>query len=108
MTYHQLFSLSYQSMRIAVITGLVFAGLSCFVSIPIACLTLAPRPGEEWIEVFGAGRANIVARYSIYQGVASVVLDLYIFLLPIPILVRMKLSWVQRLQLFTLFGAALM
>lgn len=51
---------------------------------------------------------GIIAIYSIIQGVLSLVLDLYIFLLPIPVILTLQMSQKKRLWVLGVFGTAVL
>ena len=108
LVYLKLFGLSYDAMRWFVYAGLAFAFVAYWSSIPLAVVTVAPtKPGHSWLDSFTIGKGYLAAGYAVFQAAASVLIDLYIFVLPLPILLRMNLSLSKRLQLAALFGTAL-
>ena len=77
-------------------------------SIPIETLTSAPRIGQPWnVETINR-KYKIATIYSILQGVFSVALDLYIFLLPIPVILRLQMSLRRRCSILGVFGTAIL
>ena len=51
---------------------------------------------------------EIVAIYFIVQGALSVILDVYIFFLPMPIILGLHLSLKRRLSILGIFGTAIL
>lgn len=105
--YLQFFGVK-RPMRIAVYVGLALSFASYWTSVPIAAYYGAPHPGETWEELFVNLRPAKEAYWGVAQGVCAVVLDVYIFILPLPVLWRLHMDRAKRLQLLGLFGTALM
>ncbi|KAI2634783.1 hypothetical protein GGS26DRAFT_524281 [Hypomontagnella submonticulosa] len=108
--YLQLFSVS-RGMRIAVWIGLVFDFLLFIPSVPMAAIYEAPRPGHSWEEMITANERNqvdILVPYAIATGAVSVLLDLYIFILPLPIIIKLHLSLSKKIQVALVFMTALL
>lgn len=75
--------------------------------IAVATYYETPRAGEQWTAILD-GRALIPLLWWETQSALSVLLDLYIFILPLPIIVGLRLSAKQRLSLIAVFSLALM
>ncbi|KAI0837145.1 hypothetical protein F5Y06DRAFT_304868 [Hypoxylon sp. FL0890] len=107
--YLQLFSVS-RRMRVAVWIGLAFNFLVYIPSIPMAAIYETPRPGHSWEEMIAIDKQSqqgVLVPYAITTGAASVLLDLYIFLLPLPIIARLNLSRSKKIQVALVFMTAL-
>ncbi|KAI1413209.1 hypothetical protein F5Y13DRAFT_189572 [Hypoxylon sp. FL1857] len=107
--YLQLFSVS-RRMRIAVWIGLVFDFLIYIPSIPIAAIYEAPRPGHSWDEMIVINQQyqqGVLVPYGITTGATSVLLDFYIFILPLPIIMKLNLSLSKKIQVALVFMTAL-
>jgi hypothetical protein len=105
--YRQFFAVQ-RSMQVATWIGLVATLLIYFPSIPLTAVYGAPKPGNSWEEqlrVLAAGGSTLVY-FGIVQGSCSVALDLYIFILPVPSLCNLHLTWKKKLQLLALFATA--
>lgn len=96
---------------------LIWAGLICTVIlystfIPFASVYDAPAAGTSWDQLFAQiadlNRAHVILYWSLGIGAGSILLDTYIFILPIPILLKLHVSKVKRLQLLAVFGTALL
>ena len=105
--YRELFWMeSY--MRISVTVGLTVTILLYATAIPIASYFLAPHVGHSWESMLTAPSNNTVTHWGLAIGSGSIVLDTFIFILPLPVLFKMKLSLVKRLQLLAVFGTGFM
>ncbi|KAJ4385379.1 hypothetical protein N0V93_009806 [Gnomoniopsis smithogilvyi] len=104
--YLQFFGIK-RPMRIAVYVGLAVTFAAYWTSIPIAAYYGAPHSGETWEELFVNLRPAKEAYWGFAQGVCAIVLDIYIFILPLPVLWRLHMDRAKRLQLLGVFGTAL-
>ncbi|KAM0248269.1 hypothetical protein ACHAQJ_009510 [Trichoderma viride] len=105
--YLQLFG-SIRSMRIAVYLGLVWTGLTYWPSIPLQIALTAPWPGETWDSLLTNGRPEKLIYWGTVQGTLAVVLDLYIFILPLPVLWKLNMSRKRRIGVCAIFFTASM
>lgn len=99
------------SMEIGTWIGLIFTFCIYFPSIPLSAVYEAPKPGHTWdelLEKLASSTDHTLVYWGIVQGSCSVLLDLYIFTLPLPTLLRLRLPLQKRLQLFALFATASM
>lgn len=103
--YLQFFSVQ-RPIRIATWVGLVAVGLCYWSNIPIEAPFLAPWPGETWQDVVLNGRPQKISPWGFVQGPLNIVIDLYTFILPFPILAKLKLSSRRRLELLVIFSTA--
>ena len=67
-----------------------------------------PRIGQPWAGVAVTETCANLTTFVLIQGVLSVVLDLYIFVLPIPIVLTLPVSPQQRLSILCIFGTAIL
>ncbi|KAF3760404.1 hypothetical protein M406DRAFT_283563, partial [Cryphonectria parasitica EP155] len=105
--YRQLFAVK-KWMRYAIIGGIIFTFLLYFPNIPLAAIYSAPRVGEPWSSILTSNGPFKMITYSIVMASGSTLLDIYIFLLPLPIVARLHMPLGRRLQLIGVFGTALM
>lgn len=103
----QIFTI-HQPMRIAIWTGIVFTFLLYWANLPLASYFNAPHVGETWEVMLFNGRPHLLIDWAIIQGACSVMLDVYIFILPIPLLTQLQMPQKRRLQLLAIFSTALM
>ena len=95
-------------MRYSIWLGLVFNFLLYWSAIPVATYYGTPRIGQPWdVVTMTETRANLTT-FVLVQGVLSVVLDLYIFILPIPIVSKLPISMKERLSILGVFATAIL
>lgn len=105
--FHQIFEVQ-APMRMAIRIGIVCCGFLYFISIPVSAVLSAPRLGETWMSVLTSRRPEKELLWGIIQSSLSILLDLFIFALPIPVILRLHLSTEKKLQLVAVFTTALM
>ena len=99
------------SMRIAIIVGMVFTGLAYWPGIILESIFCAAHPGESWDPLAGSPIATRCAKneyWGITQGACAILIDVYIFVLPIPTILRLQLAPKRKLQILAVFMTALM
>lgn len=104
--YHRLFHIR-KSMRYAVYAGLVYAGLTSLTYVILGPYFYVPRIGEGW-------GPNLYMRYMAKDGMdwliatsaMSLLLDIYIFVLPIPYILSLQLSRQNRWGVIMIFSTA--
>ncbi|KAK8062252.1 hypothetical protein PG997_014349 [Apiospora hydei] len=108
--YQQLFQVHVGPVRICIWIGLVFTLLINIPSIVIALAFDIPRSGETWDQVMvrlsspSTGRVNTIL--GPVNGAVSVALDIFVFVLPMPIIARLHLTPRKKKQLLALFSTA--
>lgn len=65
-----------------------------------------PHAGETWSDLYLNGRPQHLVKVGLEQAVLAVVIDLYIFILPFPMLSSLKLASGKRVQPSFVFGTA--
>ena len=105
--YLRIFSI-HKKMRYGIWSGLAFAFLIYWSAALTGTLFCAPRAGEQWSLNDTEQRCEKDAIFGVVQGVLSVILDLYIFFLPIPIVLGMQMSLKRRLSILCIFGTAIL
>lgn len=94
-------------MRVAIWAGLAFNFLIYWPGVAVAAYYETPRAGESWVAILD-GRTLVPLRWWQAQSALSIVLDLYIFILPIPVLARLKMPMRKRVSVIAVFSLALM
>ncbi|KFA68082.1 hypothetical protein S40285_02572 [Stachybotrys chlorohalonatus IBT 40285] len=109
MLFYQLFTIS-KPMRTAIRAGLIFAFVFYAAGLAISSYYSTPRNGRSWTETMldSMGSISISLYWAVIQGALGTVFDLYIFILPLPIVFRLKLSTKKRIQVTALFMVALL
>jgi hypothetical protein len=93
-------------MRIAIRLGIAFTGILYFVNIPLAAVLSAPHVGETWDSVLFSGRPQKQLVWGVVQSACSTVLDIFIFILPIPVIMGLNLSPKQKVKILAVFTIA--
>lgn len=107
--YRQLFATGKQ-LRLAINIGLVITLLCYLSNIPLAAVYAAPDAGMPWKSLLRKLQ-TVGAKFStagLVQSVVGTVMDLYIFVLPLPTLLRLHLPLRRRVQLVGVFSLALL
>ena len=94
-------------MRIAIRIGIIFSGLVSVTYIPLAAILTAPHTGETWASVLRSGRPQKDLIWGVVQAAINILLDLLIFILPVPVILRLHLSTRKKIQLLSVFTTAL-
>ncbi|KAK3994805.1 hypothetical protein QBC44DRAFT_322110 [Cladorrhinum sp. PSN332] len=99
-----------KSLNIAIWVGQVWNLLTYLPSIPVEAYFNAPAPGtdERWETVMASGKPTKAITAGVVQSVMAIVLDLYIFFLPMPSIIKLKMSSRKRKQVIAVFSTALM
>ncbi|KAJ6444955.1 hypothetical protein O9K51_03357 [Purpureocillium lavendulum] len=105
--YLQIFTI-HKPMRVAVYIGLVLNFLIYWPSVPLEIAFAAPRPGQNWTTLLTSGLPEKLIYWGLVQGSLAVFIDLYIFVLPLPVLSKLHLSVRKRIGLCAIFLTALM
>ncbi|VUC34989.1 unnamed protein product [Clonostachys rosea] len=103
----QIFSIN-RKMKVAIYGGLVFVVLVYGSNFIVGPLYSVPYAGETWDDMLINRRPAKLITVGLVQAVFAVVIDLYIFFLPFPILKSLNLKTRKRIQLAFVFGTALM
>ncbi|KAI0015222.1 hypothetical protein F4780DRAFT_764799 [Xylariomycetidae sp. FL0641] len=95
-----------RKMRIAIYGGLVFTALVYWPNLVLVPVFSVPYAGETWTDLVTSPRVQKMTTVGEEQGILAVVLDLYIFLLPFPVLRSLQVKSAKRLHLLFIFGFA--
>lgn len=95
-----------KKMKIVIWVGMAANFLIYFPSIPIISYYGAPSPGESWENFTLSLKPEKSLVWGIVQSALVIVLDLYIFIIPIPVTLQLHMPWKTRLQLAAVFSTA--
>ncbi|KAI1177089.1 hypothetical protein F4777DRAFT_543702 [Nemania sp. FL0916] len=108
--YRQLFAAD-KRVRIGVYFGLAGSFLGYFATTLVFAYYSAPHVGQTWeqlllleLENKGGGRQAVPSGVTL--GALSILIDLYIFILPLPTLFRLNMALSKKIQVIALFAAA--
>ena len=96
-------------MRVAIIVGMIFTGLAYLPGVILDTIFCAARPGETWDPLLGAkitGRCDKMIYWGIVQGSCAILIDIYIFVLPIQPIVQLQLGLKRKIQILAVFMMA--
>ncbi|KAL6875001.1 hypothetical protein J3F83DRAFT_535429 [Trichoderma novae-zelandiae] len=103
--YLQLFS-AHRTIRIIVYAGIVVTALTYWTSVPLELAYGCPRPGETWTDLLTNGHPGHIIYYGPVQGSLAVIIDVWIFVLPLPVLWKLNMSRRRRIALCAVFFTA--
>ncbi|KAF2966392.1 hypothetical protein GQX73_g7171 [Xylaria multiplex] len=103
--YLQIFSVN-EVIRIGSKIGLVAAFLGYFPASFALIYYDAPHIGQTWEDVITSGYPEKGIPGGIAIGVASVIVDIYIFILPLPTIFSLNIARSKKIQLICLFTTA--
>ncbi|KAL8862409.1 MAG: hypothetical protein Q9178_001418 [Gyalolechia marmorata] len=92
------------NMRHAIYGGLIFTNLLYWIHVPLVLGFCAPRGEHEIIDLTTCAKLTV---WGPVQGFLAMILDVYIFVLPFPVISQLKLPPGKRLGVYVLFGTAL-
>lgn len=96
------------AMKLAIRIGLVATFAINLPSIPIESYFNAPSPGQSWEGLMLSGKPERAIYWGIVQSVLGTLLDVYMFVLPIPVISQLQMPQRRRLKLGMLFSTAFM
>lgn len=105
--YLQIFSIN-KTIRIGAKVGIVLALIAYFVPTLVLSYFDAPHAGQTWNDLLINGMPEKGIPGGVTVGCLSVLVDIYVFVLPMPTLFRLKMAFSKRVQLVALFGTAFM
>lgn len=96
-----------RKMRIAIYIGLTFTVVAYWPNLILVPIFSVPYAGETWDDMVTNPRVFKMTPVGTEQGTLAVLLDLYIFILPMPILASLNINTTKRVHLIGVFGTAL-
>lgn len=105
--YLRIFSCS-STTKFAIYLGIVVSFIFHIAIAIFVAVGYVPRPGSSWLVTLRTNSCKSVGVLYYVQGVFGVVSDLYIFILPIPILWKLHLPVRRKVGVCAIFLAGLM
>ncbi|KAI1211124.1 uncharacterized protein F4807DRAFT_25650 [Annulohypoxylon truncatum] len=105
--YQQIFGVQ-RRIRIAVKIGLLCSLVLYIPNIPLSAIFVAPPRGQPWVSMLTSDAPKKMVIWGIVQSSITILLDFYIFFLPLPVILKLNMPMGRRLQLFGVFTTALM
>ncbi|RHZ58925.1 uncharacterized protein CDV56_103076 [Aspergillus thermomutatus] len=103
----QIFTIQ-KAMKYAIRFGLLFTFVLYWPGVGLESYFAAPHVGESWDDLLVNRRPEHLIYWGVVQGTLSVVLDIYIFILPLPLLSKLQLPPKKRWQILAIFSTAMM
>jgi hypothetical protein len=103
--YMEIFS-TIRPVKIGSIVGIVMAFMAYIPASLVLAYYNAPHVGQSWDELLTNGMTEKGVPGGVVIGVASVIVDIYIFVLPLPTVARLNLRLAKRIQVISLFATA--
>ncbi|KAK7981494.1 hypothetical protein PG988_003732 [Apiospora saccharicola] len=103
--YLQLFATSKKT-KYAITGGIIFMGILYLTHPVLVAVYMTPLAGETWASLATDGRPQHISIYAPIHGVCSIVLDTYIFMIPLLVLRKLQVSRQKKLQLLGVFTVA--
>lgn len=105
--YHRLFG-SNQKTRYAVYLGGLAECLIYFVYLPLLPVFCAPAVNKTWDTPGVFTKCRRLVPYALVHGIGNIILDLYIMLIPMPMIWRLQLPFRKKLGVSVLFITGVM
>lgn len=105
--YFQLFSIQ-QHVRRLIIAVIIFSGL-IYLPHPILVVVFeAPHAGQTWTDLAIDGMPQRLEYYAPIHGIGSVIIDVAILVIPLPVIKNLKVSKKKKAQLSAVFLTGLL
>lgn len=107
--FYQLFDVEPKT-HYAIWAGMFVNFAICATSLGVEAYYQAPNPfnGETWDDVMITAKPHLATPWGIAQSVLSTVLDVLIFVLPIPVIARLNLSTRKRVKILAVFSTGIL
>lgn len=105
--FQQIFDIN-RHMRLAIRVGIAFTMITYIPNIPIEAYFQAPAAGESWEGVMASEKPKKAAYWGLVQSSLGILLDFYMFILPLPAISKLHVSRKKRIQLWLVFSTAFM
>lgn len=93
--------------RYMITIGIVFSFFFCLTTLAIAVYLCAPHAGKDWdAEVLGSCSRHI-ALYYVISGAVNMALDIFMLILPIPVVLQLQLPLKKKVGVLAIFMTGL-
>ena len=103
--YLQLFATGKKT-RYAITGGIIFMALLYLTHPVLVAVYMTPLAGESWASLATDGRPQHISIYAPIHGIGSIVMDTYIFIIPLVVLRKLQVNQKKKLQLLGIFTVA--
>ena len=105
--YYRLFALDHWT-RIAIYAGMGITSCFYLATFIVQLVLCIPRPQESWTSMTSVERCSRGEGLGDVHGIFGLVSDLYIFILPLPVLYRLQMSLKKKIGVIATFLTGLM
>ncbi|AEO70528.1 uncharacterized protein THITE_2092033 [Thermothielavioides terrestris NRRL 8126] len=105
--FNQMFTVERRA-HVAILAGLVVNGVLFLLGIAFESYDVVPAPGQTWDQAALSDKSDRFSTWAIATGVLTLLLDIYIFVLPVPFIARLNWSTRQRLKALAMFSTGLL
>ena len=105
--YLRIFSCSSR-IRGAIYFGIIVNSLFYAAITVLPGIQCVRKPGQSWLETASSSRCSNAGRIAYAQGSFGIVSDLYIFLLPIPVIWGLQMQLRKKVAVYAIFFTGLM
>lgn len=97
-------------MRIAIWIGIAVGAVMYGLTLAIMSYYGTPHVGHTWDELLveSVGTTIFPLKWAVGQGAVNTAYDIYIFVLPLPIIYKLNLSRKRKAQIFAVFFVGLL
>jgi len=95
-------------LRIGIIVGLVFSLAVAIVSAVLVIVYVTPHGSATWMDLVTNNQTQGFAIWAPTHGSLMVLVDVYIFLLPLPTILKLKMTLKKKIQVTAVFLTALL
>lgn len=93
-------------VRFAVWVGIAATFVTYFPGIPIEAYYQTPSQGQSWEDLMVSGKPNHAIYWGLVQSALGIILDFYMFILPLPTVLRLHMPFRRRVHLALVFSTA--
>lgn len=95
-------------MRIAIYVGLLVNFLLYFTGIPVTAYYGTPDIGHTWESFILSGKQRKAIYWGLVQSAVAIVLDVYMWVLPLPVVAQLRIPSKKQTKLGAIFSTAFM
>ena len=89
--------------RYASWAGIVFAFVIYIHSVPLIAIFCVPRKGDRWASLTTFARCKQAEPDAVAQGAGNITLDLYLLLLPLPVISGLQIPLKKKIGVAAVF-----
>lgn len=95
--------------RVAIYIGIALVTLVHWSNVPVYGILCTPRRGENWdMVLLSSKRCSAASTHTVVTGAIGTALDIYMLILPLPIIAELNLAPRRKLGLALVFMAGIL